>query len=153
MVLKNLTCPQLSGVAAVHFCGWEKRLFPCSASVGDFFKGLTSLHHLYTDDNALECLMQVQENMEIASQPNVILPSLSVVCLELSYSSLSDIHVKPETAAFFLSRLQCGHPVSNLNLSLRNSKGFDNMPNVDALKEVRGLNMTYKLKSTSNISS
>ncbi len=151
IILKTLACPELSSVTTVKFCGWEKRTLSCLASFKDFFEGLTSLHTMYSDDNTLERLTELQEDTESAGRPSAILPSLSTVYLHLLRSSVFLIPVRREAAAFFLSRLRYGYPVSNVNLRLRHCDAFDTPPNMDALKKVSGLKVTYIDKPTGKI--
>ena len=153
MAMKCLAYAELSSVAVIYFFGWEESICPYSASAGDFFERLTSVHTLFTDVNALALSMYLtsEENMNIPGRPNTILPSLSVVNLEMHTSYRDNFPVDEQTAAFFLSRLQSGYPVRTLNLSDKNSEPFLTSPNLDALEEVKGLKVIYKLRPTKEI--
>ena len=96
--------------------------------------------------------MKIQEYVDSASHPCAILPSLSIVNLELYESFPDNVSVEYETAAFFIARLKNGYPLHTLNLSVKNSEAFNAPPNLDSLHEVKGLKVQYKLKTTGDIS-
>ena len=152
IVLTNLTCPELSSVSEVQISGWGNSVDLHSARNWVFFEGLTSLHTLCCDSRLLTYLTRTQEDTNTADQRSIALPSLSILNLKLYDSSLDNITVDNETAAFFLSRLGNGYPLPTLNLSLEYSDICGTRPNLDSLDGVKGLKVTYKLGQRSQIS-
>ncbi len=152
IALTNLSCPELSSVSEVHFSGWGNSVNLYSASNWVFLEGLTSLHTLCCNSRLLPYLTRTQEETNTAHQRSIALPSLSTLNLKLYNSSLDNITVDNETAAFFLARLQNGYPLPTLNLSLEHSDVFSSRPNLDSLEGVKGLKVTYKLAQSGEIS-
>lgn len=140
-ILNSIAFPEFSCAKIIRFVAGDP-LHPC---FGSFLSCLTSVHTIFTESGTLQLLMDLQSNMDSTNDPIILLPALTSIDLYTVDPLLDNFSVDEETAAFILSRLRDGHPIATLNLNVEDMAPFNVPPNLDALTEVEGLKVTYKL--------
>ncbi|KJA16970.1 hypothetical protein HYPSUDRAFT_206538 [Hypholoma sublateritium FD-334 SS-4] len=146
-IMNSIAFPEFSCATIIRFVAVGP-LHPC---FGSFLNFLTSVHTIFTESGTLQLIMDLQGNMISTNNPRILLPTLSIIDLHTVDPVLDDFSVDAPTAAFILSRLRDGHPIATLNLTVEDMAPFNAPPNLDALAEVDGLKVTYKLSQARGI--
>lgn len=107
-----------------------------------------------TDLQTLSLLAHRQKKYlnKATNKPIIMFPNLKYINLSIHlYPSRSVFFVNPALAAFLLWRLQEGYSISTLDMSNYSSPSLDFPPNLDAISEVKGLKVLYKLSALKGI--
>lgn len=141
IILNSVAFPELSCATDVKFFAGGS-LQPC---FGSFFGCLTSVHTFVTHSKTFSFLMDLENDMNSTNNPSVIFPTLGVINLFTNSPNPDKFAVDANTAIFLLSRLRNGHPIAILDLNVEGMVPFNAPPNLDALADVKGLKVKYKL--------
>ena len=147
MFLQKLVRLDFTSVTKLDFTA-NGRLNTC---FGPLFSRLQSVERISVDLKALSHLAHLQKKYidKATNKPVIVFPILQKINLSIhTYPSRSIFFVNPVAATFLLWRLNEGHPISMLDMS---KQALDLPPNLDALAEVKGLKVLYRLSALDEV--
>ncbi|KJA24803.1 hypothetical protein HYPSUDRAFT_38465 [Hypholoma sublateritium FD-334 SS-4] len=142
--LRKLTFLDLESVTKLKFTA-DRRLNPC---FGPLLGRLPSVEIISLNLRTLSLLAHFHK--KYTTETGVIFPVLKVIDISVYRYSLTRIcFVNQIAGAFLLSRLREGYPITTFDMS--NHFPLDAPPKLDALAEVSGLKVLYKLSEVEGI--
>lgn len=138
--LRKITLLDLSSLTKLSFAA-DGRLNPC---FGLFFSKLPAVETISVDIPTLFHLERLQRKY-VSKRPSVLFPVLKVIDIPGRYFSC----VSEAAAAFLLSRLREGYPITTLDMSNYSPRGAP--PDLDMIAEVWGLKVLYRLSSVKGV--
>ncbi|KJA15326.1 hypothetical protein HYPSUDRAFT_391704 [Hypholoma sublateritium FD-334 SS-4] len=147
MILDRIKFQELSYITNIRLVA-EDPLRPC---FGSFLSRLTSVHTILTERETLQLLTDLKNDMNSTNEASVVFPTLSVIDLYTTPAIPDNFSVDAEAVALIMSRLRNGHPITTLNLTVEDMEPFHSSISLDALDEIEGLKVTYKLSQSNGI--